>query len=389
MEYETQSREKQPSFAKALVFLLFMAVVGAMLAAFALSQRSSEGPQVIFADPAPIHVRTEPVSLQAQFTLEEKFSGLIAARRTSALGFQTGGRIAMVAVDIGDQVQRGQTLARLDIRSLRARLASADAVVEEARAAHRLARSTVERQLALKNRGHVSQQAVDEAEAQAATAFSRIEAAKAQADTLRVEIDLAGISAPFAGVITQRMIDEGAIAAPGAPILELVETGALEARIGLPADLAATLEVGGSYRLTFPQGEVEAVLRAATGVIGAGERTVTTVFDIADTADAPVGAVVRIELAQTVEERGAWAPLSALTEASRGLWAVYVAAPDSEGFVAEQRLVEIIHAENERAYIRGALQDADRLIIEGVERLAPGQRVDAARGPVADVTNEG
>lgn len=389
MEYETAPREKRPSASKAIIFLIVMAIIAAGLAAFALSQRSTEGPQVIRTDPVPIQVRTQTVGLQDSFTLEEKFSGLIAARRTSALGFQTGGRIAVINADIGDTVEAGQSLARLDTRSLQARLASAEAVVEEARASYRLARATVDRQQTLKDRGHVSQQAVDEVEAQADTAYSRIEAAKAQADTLRVEIDLARVTAPFAGIVTRRMADEGAIASPGAPVLELVETGALEARIGLPAELAATLETGATYRLVSGQGEIDASLRATTGVIGTGERTVTTVFDVQDAKQTPVGAVVRIGLTRNLGERGTWVPLTSLTEASRGLWAVYVAEPDGSGHVAEQRLVEIIHSENERAYVRGSLTDGDHLIVDGVQRIAPGQRVETRGGHVADMMNEG
>lgn len=389
MANETTPREKRPSARKAVVFLIVMAIVVAGLAAFALSQRSTEGPQVIRTAPVPIQVRTQTVSLQDSFTLEEKFSGLLTARRTSALGFQTGGRIASINADIGDTVETGQSLARLDTRSLEARLASAEAVVEEARASYRLARATVDRQQTLKDRGHVSQQAVDEVEAQAATAFSRIEAAKAQADTLRVEIDLARITAPFAGMVTRRMSDEGAIASPGAPVLELVETGALEARIGLPAELAASLETGAAYQLVSAQGDIDAVLRATTGVIGAGERTVTTVFDIGDAKQTPVGAVVRIGLTRDLGERGTWVPLASLTEASRGLWAVYVAEPGESGSVAEQRLVEIVHSENERAYVRGSLTAGDKVIVEGVQRIAPGQAVEASRGPIADMRNEG
>ncbi|MEO1101874.1 MAG: efflux RND transporter periplasmic adaptor subunit [Pseudomonadota bacterium] len=389
MAHETNTREKRPSARKAIVFLIVMAIVVAGLAAFALSQRSTEGPQVIRTDPVPIQVRTQTVSLQDSFTLEEKFSGLVTARRTSALGFQTGGRIASIEADIGDTVETGQSLARLDTRSLEARLASAEAVVEEARASYRLARATVDRQQTLKNRGHVSQQAVDEVEAQAATAFSRIEAAKAQADTLRVEIDLARITAPFAGMVTSRMSDEGAIASPGTPILELVEIGALEARIGLPAELAASLKTGATYQLVSAQGDIDAVLRATTGVIGAGERTVTTLFDIEDAKQTPVGTVVRIGLSRDLGERGTWVPLASLTEASRGLWAVYVAEPEASGHVAEQRLVEIVHSENERAYVRGSLIAGDHVIVEGVQRIAPGQAVETSHGPVADVMNEG
>ena len=132
---------------------------------------------------------------------------------------------------------------------VRSQLVSAEAQVAEAVASHALAMSTVQRQNTLLEKGHVAQQRVDEAVAHAATAQARIDAARAQAETLRVQIDLARIAAPYAGVITSRMFDEGAIAAPGAPVFELVETGVLEARIGLRGFLRDPRRDTGGWRL--------------------------------------------------------------------------------------------------------------------------------------------
>ncbi|MEL6780868.1 MAG: efflux RND transporter periplasmic adaptor subunit [Pseudomonadota bacterium] len=375
MTDQGEIREKKPTAIKGLLFLIVMLIVAAALLALALSRRSEEGPQVVKTMPTPISVATEPVAIQTSFELRELYSGLAAPRRTSQLGFQSGGRISAISADVGDPIRQGAVLARLDTRALNAQLASAEAVVEEARAGYALARNTVDRQRTLQGRGHVSQQAVDEAEAQAATAFARIEAAKAQSDTLRVQIDLARIVAPFDGVVTSRMADEGAIAAPGTPVLELVENGRLEARVGLPASLAATLETGADYILSSDAGDVRATLRASTGVIGSGDRTVSTVFDIANAGDVPAGAVVRLGLDRDLDARGAWVPIASLSESTRGLWSVFVAQPGNEGTFAERRLVEIIHSSADRAYVRGALEDGDLIITDGLQRITPGQPV--------------
>ena len=234
-------RTPRPSFLKGLLFIAVIAIGVALLAFFVLSQRSSEGPLVISEKPTPLAVDVVVADVQSSLALDEKFTGIVQPRRSSDLGFADGGRIAALNVDVGDRVTDGQILAVLDTRALRSQLASAEARVNEARASHALAMNTVERQQTLLARGHVSQQRVDEALAQAATADARIEAAKAQADTLRVQIDLASITAPYPGVITARNYDEGAIAPQGAPVFALVETGSLEARIGLPATLASTL----------------------------------------------------------------------------------------------------------------------------------------------------
>ncbi len=248
--------------------------------------------------------------------------------------------------------------------------------------------TTVERQEALFARGHVAQQRVDEAAAQASTAQARIDAAKAQADTLRVQIDLARITAPYAGVITNRMYDEGAIASPSAPVFELVETSALEARIGLPARLAAELETGDVYTLLGDRGPVEARLRSVTGVIEAGQRTVTTVFDILEPGQVSTGAVVRMQMPRTVSEPGLWVPVSALSEGQRGLWALYIARREGDSWYARPGLVEVIQNEGERVDVRGAVSDGDRIILDGLQRLTPGQEVLPRLDPTATAAGQ-
>lgn len=374
-QYAGDHRETRPTFLKGLLFVAVIAVAVALLAVFVLSQRSSQGPLVVTEDPTPISVDVVIADLQDSLQLDEQFTGIVQPRRSSDLGFASSGRIAVLRADVGDRVTDGQILGVLDTRALRSQLASAEAQVNEARAAHALAMNTVERQQTLLERGHVSQQRVDEASAQAATAEARIEAAKAQADTLRVQIDLSSITAPYAGVITQRRYDEGAIAPPGAAVYELVETGALEARIGLPSALSAGLVPGDIYTLKGDRGPVDARLRSVTGVIEAGQRTVTTVFDIISPEDVSAGAVVRLGLNRDIAETGLWLPVSALSEGQRGLWSIYIATPDNGGWVARPGLVEVVQSEGERAFVRGAVSDGDRVIVDGLQRVTPGQKV--------------
>ncbi|KCZ94142.1 efflux RND transporter periplasmic adaptor subunit [Hyphomonas johnsonii] len=384
-----ETREKRPTVLKGIFFLFILILVVAGLLYGALQLRSAEGPKVAFAAPEPLTVSVMPVRLASEFRIDESFTGLAEARRKSQLGFSSGGRIEAISADVGDRVKAGETLARLDTRSLTAQLASARAMVEEARAGHALALNTVERQRTLKLQGHVSQQHVDEAEAQANTSLARIDAAKAQADTLRVQIDLARITAPFDGVVTARMADEGAISAPGQPLLELVETGHLEARIGLPAVSAARLVPGNFYSLVADTGTVDAKLRTVTGVIDPDQRTVAAMFDIENPGILAVGAVVRLSMEREIDEPGFWVPVKAMSTASRGLWMVYVAAPYNGGWRAEPRPVEMVHSEGDRGFVRGPVQEGDRVIVDGLQRLAPNMPVIPRESPRADTPTDG
>jgi hypothetical protein len=170
-------------------------------------------------------------------------------------------------------------------------------------------------------------------------------------------------------------------------VFELVETTSLEARIGLPANLAAALEPGRVYSLEGDLGQVDARLKSVTGVIDASQRTVTSVFDVLDPSKVSAGAVVRLEIQRDVNEPGFWVPVSALAENQRGLWSLYIARQAEDGWVAQPGLVEVIQSEGERAYVRGAVSDGDRIILNGLQRITPGQRVLPRLAPTAAATD--
>lgn len=361
-----------------LRFGLAVAVIVAVVAAVVISVsgvRAATAGQDIPVQVDPLPIATLAVAFTEAGEIEARYPALISARRESALGFEAGGRIAEIGADIGDRVEAGATLARLDTRTLEASLAAARADVAAADARADLAELTLERQRRLVEQGHISPQRLDEVAADARAARAQAAAAQAQAASLDVRLDLASITAPFNGVVTARHFDEGAIAAPGAPVLHIVEDAALELRAGLPAREAATLIVGRSYPAEIDGRPVQVTLRAVTGVIDARRRNVSAVFDLPADAEVRSGAVARLILPTVIDDRGFWAPVAALSEGRRGLWSVYVMVRNGAGYELEPRPVEIIHTEGERVYLKGAVRDGERILSGGVHRVAPGQIV--------------
>lgn len=387
--YETAPSRRRPTLLKAVIFIVLMAAITAGLLAAASLLRSKEGPKIATVEPQPLAVSVSPVEYLTELDIEELFTGIAEARRTSRLGFQTGGRIERIDVRVGDTVKAGQTIARLDTRGLSAQLASARAVVEEARTSHQLALDTAERQRQLQAQGHVSAQRVEEFVAQATTAMARVEAARAQADTLRVQIDLASITAPYDGMIVARFADEGAIAGPGQAILELVEAGDLEARIGVAARIVPQLVPGDTYTLEAETGPVDAVLRSVTGVVDASQRTVAAVFEVPASSGVPAGSLVRLKMQRKLEEKGFWVPLKALSSANRGMWTVYAVVGEGDDWRAQPRLVEMVYPAGERAFVRGPVEPGERIIVDGLQRVTPGAKVLPREVQHAETANGG
>lgn len=356
-----------------------------ILAAFAIAVLVF-GVSVLRADanavavlPAPLPVSAIEARYDDEARIEEFYPGLVSARRQSALGFDRGGRIDAIDVDVGDRVTAGQVLARLDTRALDAQIAAADAQTAETAAQTALAAETEDRQAQLLERGHISRQRYDEVRTSTRAARARQNAAAAQADALRVQRDLSVVTAPFDGVVTARHADEGAIAQPGQPLLEIVEADALEIRVGLPQRVAAGLQPGASHRFVIDGAPVDAVFRSSTGVVDRQTRTVTALFDLPADASAAAGQVVRLAVATPIGTDGFWVPTSALAEGRRGLWSVYVLTPEAgDAYTLQSRSVETVRVEAGRVFVRGAVEDGDLLLAAGIQRITPGQRVTPA-----------
>jgi len=104
-------------------------------------------------------------------------------------------------------------------------------------------------------------------------------------------------------------------------------------------------------------------------------RTATARFRFSTATPAVrAGQLVELSLDRTLDEAGFWVPLTALAEANRGLWSLFLAVPDGAGgYTAQRSLVEILHSTTEQAFVRGDLVSGDRIVQSGVGRLVPGQ----------------
>jgi RND family efflux transporter MFP subunit len=356
-------------------FAVLAAAIGVAVIVILVSALRSADADVQQAAPGALPVPVLTVSYQSDAMISEAYPGLISARRESDLGFERGGRIVEVSVDVGDQIEAGDTLARLDTSTLRAQIAAADAQTNEADAQLEIARATEERQRTLLERGHISQQRLDEVATNTTAAEARRAAAAAQANSLRAQLVLSEITAPFGGVVTARMADEGAIAAPGSPVIRLVENTSLEIRIGLPLLAASALNEGEVYHFMTNAGAIDARYRRGTGVVDVRTRTVTAIFDI-ESGTARAGEVARLQLETGISDRGFWVPTSALTEGRRGLWSVQaLVADDNGGWIIEPRVVETLRVEVDRAFVRGAVNDGEQIIASGLQRVTAGQSV--------------
>ena len=327
--------------------------------------------------PAP--VATIVVAAASGYDQSSSYTGRVEAVLDSSLGFEVGGLLADVAVDEGDRVERGQTLAVLDTARLAARRAEAAARVDQVRADLKLAEATLARTDYAYSFKGVSKQQLDEAERSVQALKAGELVAQAQLKRIDIDLDKARITAPFDGVVIQRFADPGQVLGAGQAMLQLQSSGAPEIRIGVSPEAAAGMTVGDAYPLMVNDLSVAARLKAIIPRRDPRSRTVDALFTLdRELTQVRPGDLARLEIATWIPQPGFWVPLAALTEGPRGLWQGLVAQPAKDGggdYTLVNRTVEVLHADSERAFVKGTIATGDLLVSDGVHRVVAGQRV--------------
>ncbi|MGX2041547.1 efflux RND transporter periplasmic adaptor subunit [Methylocaldum sp. MU1018] len=202
--------------------------------------------------------------------------GTVAARTVAQIAAKVPGRILDIAARAGDRVERGQVLARLDQREIRARLGQARAALAAAEAQAGRARADARRLQNLYDKEAATRQDLDAvlaaartAEAQARKARDAVrEAESSQAETV--------LRAPFDGVIVERRLEPGDMALPGAPILVLQESQRLRIESAVPANCAGLVKLGEELkvRIANPESELRAAVDEIRPAVDPKTRTV-------------------------------------------------------------------------------------------------------------------
>lgn len=359
--------------------LMVAAVILGVMAAgvTGLHLRANAVPAV--APQPPIAVAATEITIEPRYEIAERFAGRLEAARSTALAFERGGLVLEVLVDEGEVVAAGEVVARLDTEILQARREGLVASRRQVAAQRELAVRTSDRRDKLSQKGFSSIQRFDEAKYEASALAAQIDSITAEIKALDIDIAKSELKAPFAGTIGARHIDEGAVIAAGTEILSLLETPRMQARIGLPPETAARLEVGAAFALRARGRDFEGRLIALRPDLDTGTRTVEALFALSHPETLHSGDLVELSLPRAVEARGAWLPLAALKEGEKGLWSVFTLIDDRGGPLVAREAVEILHIADDRAFVRGTFRPGTVVVTKGTNRVAPGQLVLAVQ----------
>jgi RND family efflux transporter MFP subunit len=302
------------------------------------------------------NIESYEVKIIEEFKINKLLPGKITPKRQSILGFEISGKLKKVVVDIGDEVNAGDLLAELED-------SEALANYNEAKAKFSMFEKIFERSLSLNKDNFVSDQELEKAE-------SNFLVAQAQFDKALIKFQQTKILAPYDGIIQNRFLDEGSIINASIPIVEILDSKFVEAKVSLPKSLVNILDLGKEYKFLIEDKEYTGKLTRIAPMSEKGTNNKLGLFEFNDFFNP--GATARLVLSTTESKKGAWVPLNSLSQSEQGLWNLYTVSSSN---LAQKDYVELIHIENNMAYVSGTIKDGDLVIIGGASKVAEGQNI--------------
>ncbi|WP_226581166.1 efflux RND transporter periplasmic adaptor subunit [Acuticoccus sediminis] len=339
------------------------------------------------------------VTMEAQdITITSLLPGRVVASGVAEVRPQVDGIIIERVYDEGADVTLGDPLYRIDPATYAARVAAAKAAVAQAQATYNQALNDATRNEQLRKRGVTSEQTLEAAIATRDTASAALQVAQAELQQAEIDLDRTTIRAQLSGVAGRSITTQGALVTAGQssplavirnidPVLVDVTQSAaeiLEFRRGRLQDrlndtdtsVALILADGTEYSQRGELTAAEPYVNESTGVV-----TLRLQFDNPDHLLLP-GMYIQVQMPQGTMDNVILAPQEGVTRNRRGLPIAYIVNGDD---VIEERQLKTAGTRGNTWIVTGGLEDGDRMVVAGLQRIRPGAKVRPQERPAAAV----
>src|SRR5438067_6595109 len=356
--------------------IAFLAVFGLLPFALAACTRATPS-----GDPRTQSPLVRVATVAPADAADRSFTGIVAARVQSDLGFRVSGKVLERLIDTGQAVKNGQPLMRIDPADLRLAARAHEEAVAAATARARQTADDEARYRGLVSAGAVSASAYDKVKAAAESARAELNAAKARADVGRNETSYAVLLADADGVVVETLAEPGQVVGAGQVVIRVAHAGQREAVIDLPETLRPAIGSTGRATLYGSGLTGSAQLRQLSDAANRQTRTFEARYVLEGSlADAPLGSTVSIQISNGRSVPALQVPLGAIFDAGKGpgVWLVEGETPR-----VTWHAVQISSLSNEAASVVSNFNPGDRVVALGANLLHEGDHVRLAENGAA------
>lgn len=367
----SKSASRRGDWSKAWLRLAVLAAVSAVLAA--CDEAAS--------DPRSAEPLVRVVSVMPASTAERVFTGTIAARVQSDLGFRVAGKVIERLVDTGQTVRAGTPLMRIDPTDYEHAITAQAGNVAAAKARLIQAVADEKRYRRLLPSGAVSASEYDAAKAAADAAKAILDAAQAQLKVAQDENQYSTLLADADGTVVETLAEPGQVVTAGQIVVRVAHAGPREAAISLPETIRPELGSAAQASLYGSEARWTARLRQLSDSAEPSTRTYEARYVLdGDAGNAPLGATVTVALPTGGGSVATTVPLGALRDDGKGpgVWIL-----DSKSSTVVFRHVEIRELGAESAILSRGVSVGERIVSLGAHLLHEGERVRTAETQAA------
>lgn len=310
--------------------------------------------------------------------LTDTLAARVSAFRTAEIRPQVSGIILKRFFEEGATVKAGDKLYQIDPTLYQATLASAEAQLAVAEANAYTARLKADRYKKLSKTSAISEQDLDDSEAAAKQTEAQVKAAQASVRSAKINLGYTEITAPIPGIISRSTITEGSLvsAQQSTPLTIIRQIAPVYVDIQRPAasvmrmknpDLSHTVTVelddGTPYSESGELQFTDVSVDQGTGTVN-----VRALFENKDGLLLP-GMFVRANVPSSLIENAILVPQQAIVRQANATTTAYVVNADN---VVEMRGVEVTRALGDKWLLKTGLEDGDRVIVSGLQKIQPG-----------------
>ena len=335
-------------------------------------------PMVSWAEDAEQKAPASPVMVETAqrdtFSATLWVSGTVISQNDARIAAETDGRITWVA-DVGSRIEQGEAIARIDAEDLRLDLADSEAQLASLKSQLKYRDSSLQRfqKLAASNNAAATQ--LDEAQSQLDMTRQEIKRAEVAIAQIKRRIKQTEVLAPFPGIVVERVVQTGEFVNRGAQVARLVDTEHREIRAQAPLSVAGWIREGMQVSVEHEDRES---LSPVSYVIPVGDDR-SRMFEVRIAANDPawiIGSPVRIALPNSEPRELVAIPRDGLVLRGSD---IYVMRVNSDNTV-EKITVETGIGLGGFVEVIGNVEQGDRIITRGGERIQAGQAVTIAEG---------
>lgn len=308
------------------------------------------------------HEATLPLQVKVvrfeRVPIERKLDGIIEAVNQGTVAAQTAGRVDAILYDVNDFVPAGAVIVRLRSTEQRVGLLEAEAAFREATAREAEAQTRYKRIADMYDRKVVPKATLDEISANRDAAVARLAAAHAAVESAREGVSYTEVRAPYAGVVTKRLVQIGETVGPGTPLMSGLSLQYLRVNVDIPQSIVDQVRRIRKAAVYVDGRRIEATKVTVFPEASSPSNTFRTRLDLPqNAADLYPGMFVKAGFV-TSEANCLLVPASSLVRRSE-VTAVYVVDPKS-GYVS-MRQVRLGEHFDDRIEILSGLVPGDRV----------------------------